>query len=117
MNTRIDAPARNMARGDVAGAPAALERALALAELEGYVRLFADEGLVLFGRQCRPGLWCRGTPLIPIAHFTALGHHVAEGQRRLRTHRAKHLDATGYLGGAAVLVQCFTAVPHRDTAP
>jgi LuxR family maltose regulon positive regulatory protein len=32
------------AQGDLAGALAALERALALAEPEGYVRLFADEG-------------------------------------------------------------------------
>ncbi|MFM8320070.1 MAG: helix-turn-helix transcriptional regulator, partial [Chloroflexota bacterium] len=32
------------AQGDQAGAPAALERALALAEPEGYVRTFVDEG-------------------------------------------------------------------------
>jgi LuxR family maltose regulon positive regulatory protein len=31
-------------QGDLAGALAALERALTLAEPEGYVRLFADEG-------------------------------------------------------------------------
>ena len=32
------------ARGDAAGALASLERALALAEPEGYVRIFLDEG-------------------------------------------------------------------------
>jgi LuxR family maltose regulon positive regulatory protein len=32
------------AQGDLAGALAALERTLALAEAEGYVRIFADEG-------------------------------------------------------------------------
>ena len=39
-DTRIDAPARNLAQRDVAGALAAL----ALAEAEGYVRLFVHEG-------------------------------------------------------------------------
>ena len=34
----------HQARGDVAGALASLERAVALAEPEGYVRVFVDEG-------------------------------------------------------------------------
>jgi tetratricopeptide (TPR) repeat protein len=37
-------PAADQARGDVPGALPALERALTLAELEGYVRMFAAEG-------------------------------------------------------------------------
>ena len=69
------------AQGDVAGALAPLERALTLAQPEGYVRIFVDEG---------PGHAHPAPPRRRWWHRKLLHPAAARGLQRVRAARAHH---------------------------